>query len=61
MKSYISWENGESQPVDLRVYLQFTKIFSLYLSYILQGISDDKYIERAIEGNSRACEKISVN
>ena len=50
-RSYISWEKGESLPRDLRVYLELTKIFSVSLSYLLQGISDDKEIGKAIDDN----------
>lgn len=50
-RSYISWEKGESLPRNLRVYLELTKIFSVSLSYLLQGISDDKEIGKAIDDN----------
>lgn len=54
-RSYISWEKGESLPRDLRVYLELTKIFSVSLSYLLQGISDDKEIGKAIDDNITNC------
>lgn len=50
-RSYIFWEKGESLPRDLRVYLELTKIFSVSLSYLLRGISDDKEIGKAIDDN----------